>query len=139
MIKSRMKDTLLGSTGRGPMAALVPSVARVAFSKAAPGVSQLIEAWAGIVGPALADATMPRRLSQATLTINCSGPMAMELQHASAELISRINRYFGIKRSDVCGLFKTLPRGRRLAWLRVPTLWRWRLLPEPSPICPKVH
>ena len=81
----QIKDERITSRfyGPRPIAALVPSVARVAFSKAAPGVSQLVEGWAGIVGPALADATMPRRLSQATLTINCSGPMAMELQHAS--------------------------------------------------------
>jgi hypothetical protein len=67
----------------------------VAFNRAAPGVAQLIEAWPGIVGPSLADATTPSRLSQGTLTIGCSGPMAMELQHLSSELINRINQYLG--------------------------------------------
>ena len=81
--------------GPRPSAALVPVVARTAFSRAAPGVAQLMEAWVGMVGPGLADATMPRRLSQGTLTVGCSGPVAMELQHLSGELIARINQYLG--------------------------------------------
>ena len=47
------------------------------------------------MGPALADVTVPRRLSQGSLTIGCSGPVAMELQHLSTELLSRINQYLG--------------------------------------------
>ena len=80
--------------GPRPIAALVPAVTRKAFSRA-PGIAQLMEAWPGIVGPALAELTCPRRLSQATLTISCSGPVAMELQHLSAALIDRINQYTG--------------------------------------------
>jgi hypothetical protein len=81
--------------GPRPIASVVPAIARAAFNRTAPGVAQLIEAWAGIVGPALAAATAPRRLSQGTLTIGCSGPMAMELQHLSSELIGRINQSLG--------------------------------------------
>jgi len=81
--------------GPRPIAAVVPVVTRNAFNRAAPGVAQLMEAWAGIVGPALADVTTPRRLSQGTLTIGCSGPVAMELQHLSTEVLSRINQYLG--------------------------------------------
>jgi hypothetical protein len=74
---------------------VVPVVTRNAFNRSAPGVAVLIEAWAGIVGPALADVTTPRRLSQGTLTIGCSGPVAMELQHLSIEVLVRINQYLG--------------------------------------------
>jgi len=81
--------------GTRPITAVLPTVTRDAFRQTAPGVLQLIEAWSGIVGPALAEATIPRRLAQGTLTIGCSGPMAMELQHLSTELIARINQYFG--------------------------------------------
>lgn len=81
--------------GPRPVAAIVPVVARTAFSRHAPGMVQLMEAWVGIVGPGLASATAPRRLSQGTLTIGCSGPVAMELQHLSTELIGRINQYLG--------------------------------------------
>jgi hypothetical protein len=77
------------------MADLVPAVARNAFKRSAPGIFQLLEAWPGIVGPALATVTMPRSLTQGTLAISCSGPVAMELQHFSTELIQRINQYAG--------------------------------------------
>ena len=81
--------------GPRPIAALVPMVARTAFGRASPGIVRLMEAWAGMVGPGLAAVTTPRRLSQGTLTIGCSGPVAMELQHLSTELTGRINQYLG--------------------------------------------
>jgi hypothetical protein len=81
--------------GPRPIASVVPVVVRVAFNRTAPGVAQLMEAWTGIVGPVLADATTPRRLVQGTLTIGCSGPVAMELQHLATEVIARISQYLG--------------------------------------------
>jgi hypothetical protein len=81
--------------GPRTIASLVPVVARTAFRRASPGVAQLMEAWPEIVGPSLAAATAPRALAQGTLTIGCSGPMAMELQHLSTELVARINRSLG--------------------------------------------
>ena len=51
--------------------------------------------WASIVGPRLAVETEPRRLSGTQLTIACSGPVAMELQHVSGVLIDRINTHAG--------------------------------------------
>lgn len=103
MPKERIADdTYSGMTnlvryvhGPRPIAALMPVVTRNAFHRAAPGVAQLMESWAGIVGPVLAEVTTPRRLSQGTLTIGCSGPVAMELQHLSTEVLSRINRHLG--------------------------------------------
>ena len=81
--------------GTRPITAVLPTVTRDAFKRVAPGVVQLMEAWSGIVGPALAEVTIPRHLAQGTLTIGCSGPMAMELQHLSMEVLARINQYFG--------------------------------------------
>jgi hypothetical protein len=81
--------------GPRSIGSVVPVVARKVFRHASPGVAQLLEAWTEIVGPALANATTPRRLGQGTLTIGCSGPVAMELQHLSPELIGRINQYLG--------------------------------------------
>ncbi len=82
---------------RGPssIAALVPKVSHAAFAKAAPGVARMMEAWPAIVGPALAEVTTPRRMGQGTLTIGCSGPVAIELQHLTNELLGRINQYLG--------------------------------------------
>ncbi len=110
------EDTYPGMTkvaravhGPRPIAALVPTVARAAFKRLPAGIVQLMEAWAGIVGPALATATMPCRLSQGTLTIACSGPIAMELQHLSVELIDRINQYFGKSTVRRLRMVQTMP------------------------------
>jgi hypothetical protein len=43
----------------------------------------------------LAAVSTPRRLAAGTLTIACSGPVAMELQHYATEVISRINTHLG--------------------------------------------
>jgi hypothetical protein len=89
--------TKVSRSVHGPrsIAGLVPVVARSAFNRSAPGIARLVENWAGIVGPVLAEATVPRQLAQRTLTIGCSGPVAMELQHLTGELIGRVNQYFG--------------------------------------------
>jgi hypothetical protein len=81
--------------GPRPIASVVPLVAKVAFGRGAPGIARLMEAWPGIMGPFLANVTTPRYLSQGTLTIGCTGPVAMELQFLSGELIARISQYLG--------------------------------------------
>jgi hypothetical protein len=81
----------------GPRAvgALVPGLTRPAFRRRAPATAQVLADWSDIVGPALAAVTAPRRMSGLTLTLACSGPIAMELQHMSEELVSRINSHMG--------------------------------------------
>ena len=74
---------------------LVPGLTRNAYRKRSPAGALLMSDWASIVGPRLALETEPRRLSGTQLTIACSGPMAMELQHVSATLIERINIHAG--------------------------------------------
>jgi hypothetical protein len=81
--------------GPRPVGALVPGLTRAAFRRRAPGSAQVLADWGSIVGPALAAVTLPRRLTKGTLTIACSGPIAMELQHLSGELIARINTILG--------------------------------------------
>ncbi len=81
--------------GPRPVGALVPTLPRAAFRRRAPGTAQVLADWESIVGPALAAVTLPRRLTAGTLTIACSGPIAMELQHLSGELIARINTALG--------------------------------------------
>lgn len=81
--------------GPRTIAALVPVVAKTAYAKGGHGVAHLMEAWSGIIGPTLSGVTTPKRLSRGTLTIACTGPVAMELQHLSNELIGRINQYLG--------------------------------------------
>jgi hypothetical protein len=81
--------------GSRPLGALVPRLTRPAFRKRAPATAQVLADWSAIVGPAIAAVTVPKRLSAGTLTIACSGPIAMELQHLTGELIGRINGYLG--------------------------------------------
>ena len=81
--------------GPRPIGALLPRITRPAFKTRAPAAAQVMADWAEIVGPALAETTAPRRLSGGTLSLACAGPVALELQHLSAQLIERINAYLG--------------------------------------------
>lgn len=82
---------------RGPrqVGGLVAGLTRPAFRRRSPATAQILTDWGVIMGPALAAVTAPRRLSGTTLTLACSGPVAMELQHMSGELIGRINGHLG--------------------------------------------
>lgn len=81
--------------GPRALAALLPRLTRPAFRRAGPAGAQVMADWEAIVGPALAAVTQPQRLSAGTLTIACSGPIALELQHFAPELIARINVQLG--------------------------------------------
>jgi len=74
---------------------LVPGLTRAAYKKKSPAGALLMSEWSQIVGPRLAMETEPRRLVGLQLTIACSGPTAMELQHVSGSLIERINAHAG--------------------------------------------
>ncbi len=77
------------------LADLVPGLTRAAYRRRSPAGALVMSEWAAIVGPRLALETAPKRLTGGTLTIACSGAMAMELQHLSAALIERINTHAG--------------------------------------------
>jgi len=86
---------------RGPrqLGALLPAITRPAFRRRAPAAAQVLADWEAVVGPTLAATTVPRRLNGGTLTLGCSGPMALELQHHSEWVLARVNAYLG--RRDV--------------------------------------
>ena len=81
--------------GPRPVGQLLPRITRPAFRKRSPAAAQLMADWPEVVGPALAAVTAPRRLSGTTLVLGCPGPVALELQHLSAELAARINAHLG--------------------------------------------
>lgn len=63
---------------------------------------EIISRWPDIVGPALADCSLPERLTfprneknGGTLYIRVQGSMALELQHFESVVIERINSYYG--------------------------------------------
>jgi len=80
--------------GPRPVGALVPGLVRAAF-KRSPATAQVLADWEAIVGPMLAEATVPRKLAAGTLTLACAGPVALELQHFAPMLIERINTHLG--------------------------------------------
>lgn len=81
--------------GPRPVGQLLPRVTRPAFRRRSPAGAQVMADWREIVGPALAATAVPRRLSGTTLVLACAGPVALELQHLSAELMARINGHLG--------------------------------------------
>ncbi len=88
-------DTARNVWGPRPVGSLLPALTRPAFRRRSPAAAQLLTDWPAIIGPALAAVTMPRRLTGTTLTLACSGPIAMELQHMATELTARINGHLG--------------------------------------------
>ncbi|MBX6375770.1 MAG: DUF721 domain-containing protein [Acetobacteraceae bacterium] len=86
-------DRYLG--GPRPLGAIVPRLTRPAFRRFSPAAAQILADWPEVVGPALAAVTVPRRLTRGTLTLACSGPVALELAHLAPQLIARINAHCG--------------------------------------------
>jgi hypothetical protein len=96
--------------GPRPVSALMPRLTRPAFRRRAPATAQVLADWSSIVGPAIAAVTTPRRLSGGTLTIACSGPIAMELQHLAGEVTARINTHLGSQAVTALRFVQTLDR-----------------------------
>ena len=63
--------------------------------------SDVVSRWPQIVGPLLADHSMPERLKfgrdGGTLHITVNGPFALEMQHLEPVIVDRINTYFGYR------------------------------------------
>ena len=81
--------------GPVPVAALLPGLTRAAFRRHGSRDHRIAADWEAIVGPALAAVTVPRQLAAGTLTLGCSGPIALELQHLADQLMARINMHLG--------------------------------------------
>jgi hypothetical protein len=93
--ESRSQPGFRRDLGLRPLNALLPRLTRPAFKRRSPAAAHLMSDWPDIVGPILAAQTMPQRLSGGTLTLGCAGPVAMELQHLTPQLIAKINGALG--------------------------------------------
>jgi hypothetical protein len=82
--------------GPRPIGALVPALTKAAFRSHGWMVARLISEWHQIVGPALAAETVPLKVSGGTLTVACSGPVGLELQHLAPLLLARISDHLGL-------------------------------------------
>jgi hypothetical protein len=81
--------------GPVPVGALLPGLTRAAFRRHGTAITAIAADWEAIVGPSLAAVTVARKLAAGTLTVGCSGPIALELQHLADQLIGRINMHLG--------------------------------------------
>jgi len=78
-----------------PIGGLIARVTRAGYRRRSPAAAQIMMDWMDIMGPTLGPRTVPQKLSAGTLTIGCQGPVAMELQHLSTQLIERLNTHLG--------------------------------------------
>ncbi|MGE0120784.1 MAG: DUF721 domain-containing protein [Dongiaceae bacterium] len=86
------------------LAATLPRVTRKTLGRHGLAEGGLITDWAAIVGPMIAERSLPLRLSFAggerndgTLHVRVAGALALELQHLAPQIIERINGYFGYR------------------------------------------
>ena len=101
--------------GLRSLGGFIPRLTRPAFKKRSPAGALLMADWAGIVGPAIAAVTVPKRLTGGTLTIGCSGPVAMELQHLAPQLIGRVNAALGTVTVETLRFVQQAPAGPPVA------------------------
>jgi len=89
-----------------PLAALVGRCFADAFKRQGFTSCELVTHWEEIVGAEIAAVAEPIRMAwtrasdpdespPATLVLRVEGPAAIEIQHQSAVIVERINRYFG--------------------------------------------
>jgi hypothetical protein len=94
------------------LASFIPQLTRKAFEKHGFATAALLADWDKVVGQEVASCSIPERLkwpraagsgeeaevrAGATLVLRVDGPRAIELQHASPQIIERINAYFGYR------------------------------------------
>jgi hypothetical protein len=99
MVRTRKEDVPLpepprNHSARG-IAGLLAPVVRPAFRRRAPAAANLLADWEQLAGPDLAARASPVKFAGGTLTLGCTGPVAMELQAAAPQIIARLNLALG--------------------------------------------
>jgi hypothetical protein len=118
-MRGRRDTAALPSGGRGPVYAravgsYVPKLTRKAFEKFGFSTASLITDWAQVAGPQVAGCSVPERLkwprtaagqdeagderrAPATLILRVDPARALDVQYMAAQLVERVNRYFGYR------------------------------------------
>ncbi|MGB1547191.1 MAG: DUF721 domain-containing protein [Alphaproteobacteria bacterium] len=109
--------------GTRSLAQLVPRITGRALGRRGAAVAGLISKWPDIVGPAIARASLPRKLtfpkgerSGGTLQIAVAGSLAIELQHLEPQVLERINGFLGygaVKRLRLVQDMTVIPKRQR--------------------------
>lgn len=77
------------------LAFLLPSITAASFRRRSPTEIQLFVRWHDVVGADIAAQTRLKKISAKTLTVACSGPVALEMQYRTEMIIARINKWSG--------------------------------------------
>ncbi|HAA92128.1 MAG: hypothetical protein CMM48_11290 [Rhodospirillaceae bacterium] len=87
-----------------PIATLLPKLTRKALGKYGFSYAGLITDWKTIVGPEIARASLPEKLTfprnkrdSGILRLKAEGGAALEIQHLEPQILERINSYFGYR------------------------------------------
>ena len=112
------------------LAATLPKVTKPVLEKHGRAYASLIGEWSNIVGPALAEVSLPEKLaapsgrdSGGVLTVRVAGAAATELQHLTPQILDRINTYLGFAAVARLKLVQApLPGPRRRPPPRLPAL-----------------
>ena len=89
-----------------PLADLLRKTLSEGFAQQGFASSELVTRWEAIVGPEIAAHAEPMKIQwprvpddenaePATLVLRVEGPAAIEIQHLSAVILERVNRFFG--------------------------------------------
>jgi hypothetical protein len=115
-----------------PLSALAGPALSDAFKRQGFASAELIARWSDIAGPEIAAHSEPARINwprgigdeapePATLVLRVEGPAALEIQHLTAVILERVNRFFGWQAVG------------RIALRQAPLTRRERALPQPKP------
>ena len=114
-----------------PLADLINRCLGPAFAKQGFASADIVTHWPEIVGPEIAAHAEPVKLQWSrggsaqsepgTLVLRVEGPAAIEIQHLSAVILERVNRFFGWRAVD------------RLALRQAPLTHRARTRAAPGP------
>ena len=89
-----------------PLSDLLGKTLREGFAAQGFASSEIVMRWADIAGPEIAAHSEPMKIQwpralgedapePATLVLRVEGPAALEIQHLSAVILERVNRFFG--------------------------------------------
>ncbi|MFC0239350.1 DUF721 domain-containing protein [Rhodopseudomonas telluris] len=95
-----------GPISAKPLAGLLGPTLNEAFAKQGFAARELVTRWAEIAGAQIAAHCEPLKMQwprpvegqpqePATLVLRVEGPMALEIQHSSDQILQRVNRFFG--------------------------------------------
>jgi hypothetical protein len=95
-----------GRVSAKPLSVLLSDVFSDAYAKQGFAARELVIRWAEIAGPEISAHSEPLKMQwprpvegqpqePATLVLRVEGPMALEIQHSSDQILQRVNRFFG--------------------------------------------